>query len=214
MAKFSQIEVNEIDLNKIQLTLNPLIDAFNNAQSFAEQDKIFKKVNKEFDELQTDISIIYVRYTINTQDEKYAKLQEKIDEVNPYISEIANKFNKSMVESKFRSEFENKYGNHLFKMIDNALKCFSPEIIPELQEINKLGSEYTSILAGAQIKYKGQVYNLTQLSKFAESVDRKVRKEVAKLSAKFFEEHDEKIGEIYDKLVKLRTAMAHKLGFE
>ena len=214
MAKFSEIIVNDIDIEKIQSTLNPLIDAFNNAQSFEEQDEIFQKVNTEFDELQTDISIVYVRYTINTQDEKYSALQEKIDEVNPYISEIANKFNKAMVSSKFRSEFENKYGTHLFKMIDNALKCFSPEIIPELQEINKLGSEYTTLVAGAQIEYEGKVYSLTQLGKFAESVDRKVRKEVAQLSAKFFEENDEKIGDIYDKLVKLRTNMAHKLGFK
>ena len=122
MAKFSEIIVNDIDIEKIQSTLNPLIDAFNNAKSFDEQDEVFQKVNNAFDELQTDISIVYVRYTINTQDAKYAALQEKIDEVNPYISEIANKFNKAMVSSKFRSEFENKYGTHLFKMIDNALK--------------------------------------------------------------------------------------------
>ena len=213
MEKFSNIKVGKINLKKIQKKLLPLIEAFENADSFLEQNKLFKKVNKVFDDLQTDISIIYVRYTINTLDKEYSALQEKIDEINPYISEIANKFNLAMVNSKFRSEFENKYGTHLFKMIDNALKCFSPEIIPELQEINKLSSEYTSLLAGAKIEYNGEVYNLTQLGKFAESLDRKVRKEVALLSAKFFEENDEKIGDIYDKLVKLRTEMAHKLGF-
>ena len=213
MKRFSEIKVHNITVEKIQKELNPLINSFKNAESFEEQKKIFKKINKIMDDLQTDISIIYVRYTINTTDAKYKKLQEHLDEISPYISAIANEFNKAMVESKFKDDFIKKYGDHLFKMIETSLKCFDEKIIPELQEINKLTSEYTTLVASSQLEYKGQTYTLTQLGKFSESLDRNERKKVAQLSASFFEENDAKIGEIYDKLVKLRTSIAHKLGF-
>lgn len=213
MKKFSEIKVHNLNLSTIQNKFLPLIQDFKDSKTFEEQDKLFKKINKLMDDLSTDTSIIYVRYTVNTQDKKYKKLQEKIDEISPFISQIANEFNKAMVESQFRTDFEKKYGMHLFRMIETSLKCFDEKIIPELQEINKLTSEYTSLVASAQIEYKGEKYTLTQLSKFADSLDRSVRKEVAQLSSNFFAENDEKIGNIYDKLVKLRTSVAHKLGF-
>lgn len=213
MKKFSEIKVHNLNLETIQKKLLPLIEEFKTGKTFNEQDYVFKKINKAMDDLSTDISIIYVRYTINTKDKKYLKLQNKIDEISPFISQIANEFNKAMIESPFKADFEKKYGTHLFRMIETSLKCFDEKIIPELQEINKLSSEYTSLVASAQIEYKGEKYTLTQLSKFSNSLDRNVRKEVAILSSNFFAENDAKIGEIYDKLVKLRTSIAKKLGF-
>ena len=214
MKKFSQIKVRKIDIEKIQKEVLNLLNQFKTAESFEEQDLAFKKIGKYFDDLNTDVSIIYVRYTINTTDKKYKKLQEQLDEINPYISALANAINKELLTAKFRDELEAKYGSHLFKMTENALKCFDEKIIPDLQEINRLSSEYTTLVASAQLEYKGQKYTLSQLGKFADSLDRDERKAVAKLSASFFEENDEKIGNIYGQLVKLRTNMAQKLGYK
>ena len=214
MIKFSEMKPRALNLDKIVKDFKVLIQEFKNAETFAQQDKILKKVNKYSDELATDMTLISIRFTVNTQDETNKKLQDQLDEISPYISQIFNEFNKELVVAKFRKELEEKYGKHLFNMTENALKCFDEKIIPELMEQNKLTSKYSMILAGAQIDYKGEKYTLAQLAKFADSTDRKVRKEVATLSAKFYEEHDEEIGEIYDKLVKLRTSMAQKLGFK
>ena len=214
MEKFSQIKVNKIDIEKIKVQAGKLIKKFNEADTFKKQDYYFKKVNKLFDDIQTDMSIIYVRYTINTQDEEYKTLQNELDEISPYISQIANAFNQTLLKAKFRKELEEKYGSHLFNMTENALKTFDEKIIPDLIEINRLSSEYTSLVASAQIEYQGEKYTLSQLGKFADSVDRDQRREVALLSAGWFEANDEKIGEIYDQLVKLRTSMAKKLGYK
>ena len=214
MIKFSEMKPRALNLDKIVKDFKVLIQEFKNAETFAQQDKVLKKVNKFSDELATDMTLISIRFTVNTQDETNKKLQDQLDEISPYISQIFNEFNKELVVAKFRKELEEKYGKHLFNMTENALKCFDEKIIPELMEQNKLTSKYSMILAGAQIEYKGEKYTLAQLAKFADSTDRKVRKEVATLSAKFYEEHDEEIGDIYDKLVKLRTSMAQKLGFK
>ena len=55
--------------------------------------------------------------------------------------------------------------------------------------------------------------NRPPISFLINSLSREERKEVAILSSNFFAEHDQEIGDIYDKLVKLRTQMAKKLGF-
>ena len=50
-------------------------------------------------------------------------------------------------------------------------------VMPELQEINKLSSEYTKLISSAKIEFRGEVYNLPQMGKFTTSNDRKTRKE-------------------------------------
>ena len=73
MKKFSQIKVKNIDIENVQTKMNNLIEEFITANSFKEQDQVFKKINKYTDDLSTDISIIQVRFTLNTQDKKYKK---------------------------------------------------------------------------------------------------------------------------------------------
>ena len=151
MKKFSQIKVKNIDIENVQTKMNNLIEEFITANSFKEQDQVFKKINKYTDDLSTDISIIQVRFTLNTQDKKYKKMQDHLDEVLPYLSSIINKFNKCFIESKFKEDFKKKYGTYIFDKIECQMKCFDEKIIPELQKINKLTSEYSNVLASAKI---------------------------------------------------------------
>ena len=150
------------------------------------------------DHLSTNFSIAYVKYTCDTLNEENVKNQELLDEISPLISVYSDKFNKALVKAKYRVELENKWGKHLFNMVQNQLDTFDEKIVPELQEINKLSSEYTKLIASAQIEFRGEIYNLSQLGKFARSSDRETRREASLLSAKFFEEHNEKLGEIYE----------------
>ncbi len=214
MKKLSEMKYQKLNLTKIKKDLNLIIDEFNSASNFEEQDKTFKKYNKYMDHLSTNITIASIRYNQDTLNEENAKNQEELDACLPELGAYTNLFTKALVDAKFRKEFEEKYGSHLFKMAQTQLECFDEKIIPELQKINALASEYTKVIASAQIEYHGETYNLSQLGKFACDKDREVRKEASLLSAKFFETHDEEIGRIYDELVKTRHQMALKLGYK
>ncbi len=214
MKKFSEMQFVKPNLKQIEKKFNKIIDEFKNAESFEMQDKAFKKMNKLSDHLATNFSIAYVKYTCDTTLEENIKNQELVDELEPLIAVFYNRFNKELVKAKFRSELEAKWGKHLFDMIQNSLEVFDEKIVLELQEINKLSSEYTKLIASAKLEFRGETYNLSQLGKFARSTDRATRKEASLLSVKFFEENNDKIGEIYDKLVKTRHAMALKLGYK
>ena len=96
----------------------------------------------------------------------------------------------------------------------STLKTFSPEVISDMQEENKLYSEYTKLVASAKIPFEGEERNLSQLTPFMTSKDREMRKKANNAKYAFFAENEEKFDEIYDKLVKVRTRIAKKLGYE
>lgn len=214
MKKFSDLKFKKIDIKKVEKDFVEFIEQFKNANSFEEQDKLLLKFFKYSDNLSTNMTIASINYSLNTLDPQNQKNQELLDELSPLIQLYYNNVNKELVNAKYRKELEAKWGSHLFKMIETSLECFDEKIVPELQELNRLSSEYTKTIASAKIEMNGEVLNLSQLGKYAQSKDREVRKEASLKSAKFFEEHNEKIGDIYDKMVKIRTQMAHKLGYK
>ena len=183
MKNFSEMKFKNPDLRKIERDYDNLIAEFNSAETFEAQNKTLKKIFKYQDRIRTNIEIAKVKYTCDTQDPVNVKNQEIVDEISPIISIFSDKFNKALVNAKFRPELEAKWGKHLFNMVETQLETFDEKIVPELQEINKLRSEYRGLIASAKIEFRGEVYNLSQLGKFATSCDRETRKAVAKASA-------------------------------
>ena len=173
-----------------------------------------KHWNKYMSELSTDVSVIQVRYTLDTTNKIYKNAQDKVDELSPIFSKYSNDFEKILLKAKYRKDLEKLYGKYLFKMYENNQKAFDPKIIPDLIEENKLTSKYDEIMGGAQIEFRGGVYNLSQIGKFTTDADRETRKEASIALDKWLGEHDAEIGEIYDKLVHLRDQMAKKLGYK
>ena len=210
---FEEMPLRCPNVNRIEAKIRVLTDYLENAQT---KEDAIKAVNKYFkiqNEVNTDFTIISINFTLNTQDPKIKKYNDTIDEISPIVNNYFKKFEEAMVKSKFRQDLENKFGKLLFVQIENGFKCFDEKIIPLLQEENKLVSDYQALLASAKIEYKGETLNLSQIGKYMSDKDPEVRVESAKLYYGFLSEHDEEIGTIYDKLVKLRDKMAKELGY-
>lgn len=210
---FEEMPLRCPSVSRIEAKIRVLTDYLENAQT---KEDAIKAVNKYFkiqNEVNTDFTIISINFTLNTQDPKIKKYNDTIDEISPIVNNYFKKFEEAMVKSKFRRDLENKFGKLLFVQIENGFKCFDEKIIPLLQEENKLVSDYQALLASAKIEYKGETLNLSQIGKYMSDKDPEVRVESAKLYYGFLSEHDEEIGTIYDKLVKLRDKMAKELGY-
>jgi oligoendopeptidase F len=70
------------------------------------------------------------------------------------------------------------------------------------------------LIASAKIQFEGEERNLSGLTPFMQSTDRKIRKSALKAKWSFFKENETKLDEIYDDLVKVRTKIAKKLGYK
>ena len=120
----------------------------------------------------TQANLVYIRASIDTNDEFYQKERDYFDEVSPQAEEIVSEYYKELVKSPFRAQLEEKWGTQLFALAENQIKGFSPEVIELMQKENKLVSEYSKLVASAQIEFDGKTLTLAQLGPYSESTDR------------------------------------------
>ena len=212
--KFSEMNYHRPDLSKVRKDFDILLTRFNEATDEKEQHEVLSQINALKNKFQTYNTLASVRNSINTKDTFYEAEQEFFDSNQPVIQDLGIRFYKALGNSRFKPELEKKFGKQLFKLANLELKTFDPSIIDDLKEENKLGTEYTKLIASAEIDFNGQKMNLSGLSAYYESTDREVRKKAFAANQAWFAMHENEFDTIYDKLVKLRTRIAQKLGYK
>ena len=212
--KFNEYKYEHLDLEKIKKEFSELIESFEKAENVEGQVNAFDEIIKLRNHIETMQTLVSVRHSIDSNDEFYDKENEYMDEISPILFGFTNDFYKALVNSKFKDELIQKYGKFLFDLAENTLKTFSPEIIPDAQEENRLSSKYSKLIASAKIDFDGKELNLSQMVPYTQSKDRNVRIEAAKKVAQFFAENQDEFDNIYDSLVKVRTRMAQKMGYK
>ncbi len=212
--KFSDYKLVIPNMRKFIKKMEQFVNELKACNNADEASKIIKKLNKFNSEIETQTSIIYVLYSCDTTNPEYAKAQEYLDEVSPTFAKYGQAVTKVLAEAPYRKDLEKKFGSFLFKKYDLSLKTFDEKIMPELAKQNKLTSEYDLIFGSAQIEFRGETLNLSQLGKYLQDSDRETRRAAAKAMDKWLGEHEQRIGEIYGELVKLRDTMAKKLGYK
>ena len=212
--KFNEYKYEHLDLEKIKKEFSELIESFEKAENVEGQIIALDEIIKLRNHIETMQTLVSVRHSIDTNDEFYDKENEYMDEISPILFGFTNDFYKALVNSKFKDELVEKYGKFLFDLAENTLKTFSPEIIPDAQEENRLSSKYSKLIASAKIDFDGKELNLSQMVPYTQSKDRNVRIEAAKKVAQFFAENQDEFDNIYDSLVKVRTRMAQKMGYK
>lgn len=212
--KFSEMPYKRVDMDEVERKYKDIIERTKNAASGEEQFEIHKEYYKFSGDLETNMTLAYIRHDIDTTDEFYEKEQDFYDEKMPIIRNYETEYGKVLYESPYRDVLEQKMGKVPFKNIEIAQKSFDEKIIPLMQEENALGSRYDKLIATAKIPFDGEVYNLSLMKKFQTSPDREVRKRAWKAVSDYFLSVTDEIDEIYDKMVKNRTEQARQLGYE
>lgn len=212
--KFSEMTYARPDLALVKEKFTQLISKFDASTSAEEQRNVLHEISSLRDEFATFANIASVRNSINTTDVYYEAEQEFYDLNSPVMNDLNIKFYRALGNSKFKEELKQKFGHQLFNLADVSLKTFNPSIIEDLKEENKLGTEYTKLMASAEVDFNGQKLNLSAVSAFMESTDRETRKKAYLANQAFFAAHEKEFDEIYDKLVKVRTRIAQKLGYK
>ncbi|MBC8059404.1 MAG: M3 family oligoendopeptidase [Clostridiaceae bacterium] len=212
--KFNEFPYERPDINLLKVEFNSAIDKLITAKTFKEQDELMVDINNIRSDFESMKEIVGIRNTIDTTDKFYDEEQTFFDENTPLYLELISNYYTALVNSKFKNQLIEKWGNQLFTLAELSLKTFSPAIIEDLQEENKLTSEYTKLIASAKIIFQGEERNLSGLTPFGQSTDRETRKAASLARWGFFKENELKFDSIYDSLVKVRTRIAQKLGYK
>ena len=214
MTTFKDYEYQRPNVEALKEQQLMLIEQFKNAQSVEGQSDIIEKFNALSNDYATMANIVFIRASIDTTNEFYQAERDYFDEVGPELEDVSTEYYKALVASPYRTQLEEKWGQQLFDLAAYQIKAFSPEVIGLMQKENKLVSEYSKLVASAQIEFNGETLTLAQLGPYTESTDREMRKAATEARFGFFSEHEATFDRLYDELVKVRHEMAVKLGYK
>ena len=214
MQKFHELPYERPDMAELKKEFNSILELFENSQNVNQQLICIQRLESIKSHFGTMQTIASIRHTIDTRDEFYDRETDFFDENTPLLEEKVNQFDQALVKSPFRAELEEKLGKQYFNLIDVQLKTFKPEIMPDLIEENKLSTEYSKLVASAEVEFEGQTYTLAQLTPFRQDQDRARRKAATAAYYGFYADNQDQLDRIYDDLVNVRTKIARTLGYE
>ena len=213
-TKVKDLPYSRFDIKRLEEAINKFVEAEKNASSVDDVMKARKEFFDVAEDYSTSGSIAYVRYTLDTRDEFYMKEQEYYDEVGPIAGDYFNTYAKVMWESRFRPELEKLIPETIYPGLECSMKSHSAETIQDEQEENALVTKYTNLTSQITTEWRGEQKTIAYIRGFLEDKDRNVRREAAEAIDRALASVSDELDGIYDDLVKVRTRMARKLGYD
>lgn len=212
--KFSELKYERPDFERLLKDSNALVEKIKEAKTSEEYFSSWEKFEALVSEFAQMSVLAYIRNTINTKDDFYQAEMDAYNDFNPRFEEVMSAARRVRLESKFRPEFEAKFGKVLTARDQLKVEIFKPEIIEDRVKEAKLVTEYQKLMAGAEVEFDGKKLNLSQLVPYQQSTDRAVRKAAFEKSTEWLSDNKEKLDSLYDQLVEVRDRIAKKLGFD
>lgn len=212
--KFHEMPYQRPELDAFRKKTEDVLSRIRSAGSAREQIDAYRNFDQIRMEVDTQISLAYVRHTIDTRDAFYETENDFLDEIGPSFQELGRQVDLALLDSKFRPALEEELGKKLFTDLEISVRTMKPEILELMQEENRLQSEYQKLYASAMVEWRGELLPLPRLGPFLQDPDRSVRKAAWETRGRWFDSHREELDRLYDQLVKNRDAQGKAMGYE
>lgn len=212
--KFSEIPYKRPDLEAWKAMTEDLTARFLAAKTFEEADAIYLEAATADTEQQTMRSLAKIRRDIDTRDSFYDAEVTFFNQEMPKLQPAFKAWTEATLQSPFRPQLEEKYGKVTFLNAEISAKTFAPQIMEDMQKENALRTQYSKLIASAQIPFRGETYTLSQMSPWKLHPDDEIRTAAWTAEGNWYNEHGAELDDIYDQLVQLRDSMGKKLGYD
>ncbi|MGG5372817.1 M3 family oligoendopeptidase [Enterococcus sp. AZ196] len=210
---FSDFPYERPDLVRYEAIFNKVTTQFSEAADYSEAKQALKELNHLRSNMFKNMKLSYIRYSLNNNDSFYRTENDFWDQQEPLVKQIHNQFYRSLLASPFRSQLEADFPETLFLFAEDQLRLLDDSVIELKQQENEAISQYTLLIATAEIAFDGKTRTLSELSAFFTVPDRETRKAAQQAYEDFFVAHEQELDTIFDQLVKIRHQQAQKLGF-
>ena len=173
--KFKDLKYERLAYEDLKAEFEKLLGRLKAAENAKQFMEVFDEINTFRGHISSMQTLCSIRHTIDTADEFYDKENEYWDNTMPLLQVYEVDLAKTMLESPFRKQTDIPEAYYL--TLENTLKSFSEEIIEDLQEENRLATEYGKLKSSAKISFRGEVYNLASIAPFMNDADREISKE-------------------------------------
>ncbi|MGL5549377.1 MAG: M3 family oligoendopeptidase [Culicoidibacterales bacterium] len=212
--KFSEYPYQRPDFSEMKAKLQQLIAECQAASSAQVQVEKITAINKLRNHIETMATLAQIRHSIDTTATFYEQENNYWDEYSPLYSELESDFYAVILASPYLAELETLIPKQWFAIARLKQQAFDQKIIPLLQAENRLSSNYTKLMASAEISVDGKIYNLSGITPLLQAADRKLRQRAAAAKYQFFADHEAEIDALFDELVTVRHTIATTLGFK
>ncbi len=214
VKKIKDYKYERADIEAACAYLDGAIGKINDVKSAEQLASLRDGVNEYFAEFYTATFIAMIRYTLNVKDEFYVGEQNFYDENMPALSAKTAEFNRALMASPYAKDLGKVINPLIIDKLRAALKIMDDKIVPDRIEENKLVTEYEMLMAGLTYPWHGKQVTLSEMRGFAKDPDRSVRKKACAVIGETLASVSDKLDDIFDRMVKVRTAMAKKMGFK
>ena len=214
LKTFKELEYTRPNFEELKSFYESLNERVRAAKTYEEVKACILEEEKYSSHVNTMCVIVSIRHTVDTSDEFYEKEDEYINQTIPEVMPQMQAFNMALLASPFKKDIDAEYGKQFLRAVKLGADSFSEKNIPLMQEESELTNRYQKLTASCKIEFDGGEHNLYGIMKYFSDPDREVRKAAAKKYAEFFEKNDKELGEIFDRLVKIRHQMGLNMGFK
>ena len=213
LTTFDKLQYNRPDFAGVPAFYERLNERVKNANSYEDVKACILEEERFSSRLSTMATIVEIRHTVDTSDAFYEKEYEYIHRSYPEAMPYMQNFNLALLSSPYKGEIDKEYGTQFLKRVQLDVDSFCEKNVPLMQEESELTSRYQTLTASCKIFFDGEERNLYGIQKYFSHADRAVRKAAAEKYAEFFESNDKELGEIFDRLVKIRHQMGVNMGY-
>ena len=213
MPDFKDIKYIRPDVDAISESFKSLRLRLMTAQDVNIASDILMEYEKLIIDFNTQYELCNILHDLDTSDEFYSDELEFFDRSTAELSELSSAMLTVMANCPCADELKEKYGDMIFRKAANLKQTISNEVIDDYAEESSLQNDYSQIQSEAQIEFEGEKLNLSQLSVKLESTRRQTRKDAHKALDEYYMGKKETFDKIYDDMVKVRTKIARKLGY-
>ena len=211
--KVSQIPYQRYTIEQAQAAFAQFTELYRSARNADDVISARKNIEQMNKDIGTANALAYIRFSLNTKDAFYQGEMEYYDNAGPIFAQIGAQYAKMMLECPFRGELEQKLNPQIFKHYEISQKAFADCIIEDMQQENATVTEYNKFMGALTIELDGEQLPLSVVRGKLDDADRAVRKKAAIAIGLGLEKHAQELDSFYDKLVKIRTTMAKKMGY-
>lgn len=216
MVRFSDMPYERPDTDALIVSLDELTQLVKSGASADAILAAYYPVSDAYLHFYTMDSLAYIRYTLDTNDSYYKEEYDALELIGPDVEEKLEAFYKACAESPNREALEREYFEYgFFDDYEDFSRYTNPEYLALAKEEEKLMSEYRTALEDPQVEFHGQTQSFYELlAEYDEIETYQQYMDYLELLQAYYEQYNQKVGDIFLKIVKVRKQIAEVMGYE
>lgn len=156
----------------------------------------------------------YIAMTCQTDDpDREAAHLAFVRDIEPKLKPIQNTIRSKYLDSPYRSGLPKDRYHVYDRTQENRRELFREANIPRETALAELEQEYQKIIGAMTVTFQGEERTPSQMAPFLEETDRSVRQTAWELVAQRRLDDQERLDELFDRMVAIRVEIAHEAGF-